>query len=63
MLDLCRMQSIPSLPSLPGPLWPEMVAPDWVLSLDQVELNCVLMFYWIVLDITIYIYKNRIDFK
>ena len=28
MLDLWEMQSTPSLPSLPGPLWPEVVAPD-----------------------------------
>ena len=34
------MQSTPSLPSLPGPLWPGAVAPDSVLSMDQIELNC-----------------------
>ena len=28
MLELRGMQSTPSLPSLPGPLWPEVVAPD-----------------------------------
>ena len=28
-------QSLPSLPALPGPLWPGVVAPDRVLSMDQ----------------------------
>ena len=27
---------------LPGPLWPRVVAPDRVLSMSQIELNCVL---------------------
>ena len=43
MLELWGMQSISSLPSLPGPLWPGVVAPDRVLSMGQIELNCVLM--------------------
>ena len=33
MLGLWGMQSTPSLPLLPGLLWPGMVAPDWVLSM------------------------------
>ena len=28
MLEPWRMRSTPSLPSLPGPLWPRVVAPD-----------------------------------
>ena len=32
-----------SLPSPPRPLWPEVVAPDRVLSTGQIELNCVLL--------------------
>ena len=28
MLELWGMQSAPSLPLLPGPLWPGVVAPD-----------------------------------
>ena len=28
------------LPSLPGPLWSEVVAPDRLQSMDQIELNC-----------------------
>ena len=37
------MQSTPSLLSLTGPHCPGVVAPDGVLSLGQIELNCVLM--------------------
>ena len=33
MLGLCGMQSTPSLPLLPGPLWPGVVAPDRALSM------------------------------
>ena len=31
------------LPSLSGLLWPRLVAPERVLSIDQKELNCVLL--------------------
>ena len=48
ILELSGMQSTPSMPSLPGPLWPGVVAPDRVLSMGQIELNCVLMLNWIV---------------
>ena len=41
ILELWGMQSTPSLPSLPSQLWPGMVAPEG--SMDQIELNCVLM--------------------
>ena len=34
VLELLGMRSTPSLPSLPGPLWPRVVAPDRVLSMD-----------------------------
>ena len=40
MLELWGMQSTPSLSSLPGSVWPGMVAPDRVLSMGQIELNC-----------------------
>ena len=33
MLELWGMQSITSLPSLPGPLWLRVVAPDRVLPM------------------------------
>ena len=36
------MRSIHSLPSLIGPLWPRVVSSDRVLSMGQIELNCVL---------------------
>ena len=29
MLELWGMQSTPSLPLLPGPFWPKIVAPGW----------------------------------
>ena len=38
MLDLWGMRSTSSLRLLPGPLKPEVVAPDKVLSMDQIEL-------------------------
>ena len=37
MLELWRMQSTPSLPSLPGPLWLGVVALESVLSMSQIE--------------------------
>ena len=33
MLELWGMRSTSSLPSLPGPLWPGVVAPDRALSM------------------------------
>ena len=38
MLELWGMQSTSSLPSLPGALCFGVVAPDKVLSMDQIEL-------------------------
>ena len=48
MLDLRGIQSTPSLPSLPGPLWARVVAPDRVLSMGQIELfdNKILYLRW-----------------
>ena len=43
MLELRGMQSNPLLPSLLGRLWPWVVAPDRVLSMGRIELNCVHM--------------------
>ena len=43
ILKLWRMQNTPSLQSLPGPLWPGVIAPDRVLSMGQIELNYILM--------------------
>ena len=46
------MRSTPSL--LPGQLWPGIVAPDRVLSMDQIELNYVLMLNGIVWSRTVF---------
>ena len=43
ILELWGIQCTPSLPLLPGPLWPGVVAPDRVLSMGQIGLNYVLM--------------------
>ena len=43
MMELLGRRSTPSLPSLPGPLWPGVVAADRVLSMGRIELKCVLM--------------------
>ena len=49
-LELWGMQSTPLLASLPGPLWPGVVAPDEVLSLGQIEFNYVFKLNWIVFN-------------
>ena len=51
-LELWEMQSTPSLSSLPGPLWPRVVAPG-----SQIEQNYVLRLNWIVWNRTVK-YKN-----
>ena len=38
MLELWGMRSTPSLPSLPGSLWPGVVASDRVLFMGQIEM-------------------------
>ena len=46
MLELWGMQSTPALPSLPGPLWTELVSTDRVQYIGQVklfDLNCEIM--------------------
>ena len=42
VLELWRMRSTPSLSSLPGPLWPGVVAPDRALSMGWIELAAYL---------------------
>ena len=42
VLELWGMRSTPSLPSLPGPLWPGVVAPDRALSMGWIELTAYL---------------------
>ena len=48
MLELWGMWTTPLLPSLPGPLWPRVVAADRVPSIGQIKINCVLMLNWIL---------------
>ena len=40
MVELSGMQSTTLWPSLPGSLLHRVVAPDRVLSMRQIELNC-----------------------
>ena len=42
MLEIWEMWSTASLPLLPGPLWPRVVAPDRILSMGQIELFDIL---------------------
>ena len=42
MLEFWKMWSTSSLPSYPSKLWPGVVEPDWVLSMNQIELNHVI---------------------
>ena len=48
------------VPSLPGPPWPRVVAPDSPIY-GQIELNSVLMLNWTAWNRTVYMYKNRFD--
>ena len=48
MLELWGMQSTPLLPSLPGPLWPGVVAPDKGPIYGLNRTNGILMLNWIV---------------
>ena len=36
-LEIWGIRSTPSLPLLPGSLWPGVIEPDWVLSMGQIE--------------------------
>ena len=57
ILELWGMCSIPSLLSLPGSLWLGEVAHNRVLSMGQIELNCVFLQNWIFLYRTILTFK------
>ena len=59
MLEFWGMPSTSSLPSLPCPLWPGVVAHDRVLSIGRVELNRVLTQNWIVWNRTIFTYHHH----
>ena len=45
MLELCGMWSNLSLPSLPSPLWPGVIASGRVQSIGQIELNYVIKLF------------------
>ena len=49
------MRSTRSLPLLPGPQWPGVVAHDKVLSIGQIDLIFSLILNWIVLNRTVLI--------
>ena len=44
----------PLLSSLPGPLWPRVVAPDRVLSMGWIKINGVFMLNWNVWNRTVF---------
>ena len=48
MLELWGNRSTPSLPSLPGPLWPAVVAPDKGPIYGLNRINSILTLKWIV---------------
>ena len=48
------MRCIPLLPSFRGPLLLGAVAPDRVLPMVQIELNCVIMLNWIAWNKTVF---------
>ena len=62
-MELWGMQSTPSLPSFPGPLWLGVVAPDRVLFMGQIELNYVPMLNGIVWNRTVLTFKLNADAK
>ena len=47
VLELWGIRSTTSLPSLPGPPWPGVVAPDRALSYGWNKTNGILMLNWI----------------
>ena len=59
MQKIQEMRSTPSLPSLPGLLWPAVVAPDRVLSMGEIEINSVLKLNWIVWNRTVLTSKQK----
>ena len=54
MQELFEMRSTPSLSPVLGPLWSGMVAHARVLSMCQIEINCVLMLNCIVRNRTVF---------
>ena len=48
------MLELRGMPSFSSPLWPRVVAPNWILSIGQIELNRVLIFQTIQFSITVF---------
>ena len=59
MLEFGGMLSTPSLPLVPDPLWPGVGVTDRVLSMYQIELNCILILNWITWNRTVLIFQLR----
>ena len=53
MLELWRMWGTPCLTSIPGQLWPRVVAPNRAVSTGQIKLNCDLILNWIAWNRTV----------
>ena len=63
MLELWGLLNTLSLPPNSGPLWLGVVAPNWVLPMGHIELNCVLMLNGIGLNRFVLTFKLRTDAK
>ena len=64
-LEIWGMSSTPSLPLLPDPLWPRVVAPDSVLSMGQIVelfdyLNWVQTNDWCLIELLV-IHSNTLN--
>ena len=56
---MLKLWSTPSLPLLPGLLWPGVVVPNRVLSMSQIKFSCVLMLNWIAWNRTVLTFKQH----
>ena len=63
ILELWGMRSTPSLPSLSGPLLVGVIALNRVLSMSEIEINCVLIPKWTVWNRTFLTFKLLIFAK
>ena len=61
MLEFWGMQITSSLPSLPGSLWPGVVASHRVLFMGQIELKSVFILNWIAWNWTVFTCKLYTD--
>ena len=57
MFELWEMQGTPTLPLLPSPLWPGVVAPNNIQSMGQIELNRVFKLNWIAWNRTAFTFN------